>query len=135
MRRKVVGVGVMQKEVMSVVHDYLDRLDDIYFAAMAEAKLDSLDNDLVEVTRDKLIMIASDVIDEVIAKNADYNDSWQRQGIQGTLCRIADKLCRIETLADGRDALVVGEKLSETLLDNIGYSLLALLWLKERGGF
>lgn len=115
-----------------LLNEYLGNLLNIYAAARAEARLESLD-ELVEVTHNKLIMVASDVIDEVMAKNEDYNDSWQRQGIQGTLCRIADKLCRIETLSDGRDALVVGEKLSETLLDNIGYSFLALLWLKEKG--
>jgi len=105
----------------------------------AEENLREISNDgkpeLVEVTRDKLIMIASDVIDLVMEKNADYADAWQKNGIQGTLCRLADKLLRVETLADGREALVIEEKLPQTILDGIGYSFLALLWLKEHGEF
>ena len=88
---------------------------------------------MVKVTRNKLIKIASDVNDLVMEKNADYKDSWQKQGITGTLCRISDKLTRIETLADGTQALVAEEKLGQTLMDNIGYSFLALLWLGEHG--
>ena len=87
---------------------------------------------MVEVTRDKLIRVATEVIDEVMRKNVDYQDSWQRQGIHGTLCRIADKLFRIETLADGREALVVEEKIEKTGIDNIGYTFLLLLYLKEK---
>jgi len=115
------------------LEEYLENRDAVFNAAEAEAKLAGLlEEDLVEVTRNKLIMIAADVVDIVLHKNADYQDAWQKQGIQGTLVRIADKLCRIETLADGRQALVAEEKLEQTLLDNIGYSFLALLWLREK---
>jgi len=112
----------------------LDSLKAVSDMTKAEARLEGMvANDLVEVTRNKLIMIAADVVDIVLHKNEDYQDAWQKQGIQGTLVRIADKLCRIETLADGREALVAEEKLEQTLMDNIGYSFLALLWLKEKG--
>jgi len=114
--------------------EFLDGIRAVFDAAEAEARLESIvANNLVEVTRNKLIMIAADVVDIVLRKNEDYQDAWQRQGIQGTLARIADKLCRVEVLADGREALVAEEKLEQTLLDNIGYSFLALLWLREKG--
>jgi len=113
--------------------EYLENRDAVFDAAKAEARLAGLlEEDLVKVTRNKLVVIAADVVDIILRKNEDYQDAWQRQGIQGTLVRIADKLCRIETLTDGRQALVAEEKLEQTLLDNIGYSFLALLWLKEK---
>jgi len=115
------------------IWELLDSLKAVSGMTKAEARLESMmTNTLVEVTRNKLIMIAADVVDMVLHKNEDYQDAWQKQGIQGTLVRIADKLCRIEVLADGREALVAEEKLEQTLLDNIGYSFLALLWLREK---
>lgn len=102
---------------------------------LGDRRLRKLMDPLVEVTFEKLTEIADDVVHLVLRKNPDYGDSWQRQGIHGTLCRIADKLFRMDTLADGRKALVPEEKLSKTLIDNIGYSFLALLWLKEHGEF
>jgi len=90
------------------------------------------DNAKVAVTRQKLVDKATDVIDLVMRKNADYGDAWQRQGGCGWALRLADKLCRIETLADGREALVLDEAIEDTLKDAIGYALLGLLWLDKR---
>lgn len=97
----------------------------------AEERIQQLDDGTIEVTPDKLIRIASDVIELILVKNQDYGDAWQRQGMAGCLVRLADKLYRVETLSDGREALVVDEKIEDTLRDAIGYSMLGLLYLKE----
>lgn len=88
---------------------------------------------MVTVTRYKLIMIASDVVELVLAKNADYQDAWQHQGLPGIAARLTDKLCRVEALVDGREALVTDEGIEDTLRDAIGYSLLGLLYIREHG--
>lgn len=85
----------------------------------------------IEVTYADLRLIAIDVINTVLAKNADYGGAWQRQGIAGVMARLSDKLCRVETLADGREALVADEKLKDTLMDVIGYAMLGLLYLEN----
>lgn len=89
----------------------------------------------VEVTREALDNIADHVINIILEKNADYNNAWQRDAIPGVMSRLKDKLCRIEVLADGRQALVAGEKLEDTLVDAIGYSMLGLLYLEALKGF
>lgn len=86
---------------------------------------------VVEVTRQKLMCVAAEVIVKVLKKNKDYGDAWQQQGGIGWAVRVADKLFRTESLASGAEALVLDESIEDTLEDNIGYSLLGLLWLKE----
>lgn len=90
------------------------------------------DAKFMEVTITKLADVASDVISLVLEKNEDYGDAWQKQSIIGVLVRLADKLYRIETLADGREALVAGEDIEESLIDAIGYSMLGLLYLDHQ---
>lgn len=85
----------------------------------------------VTVSYSNLDIVARRVIELVLDKNEDYGDSWQASGILGVLCRISDKLMRVETISDGRQALVANEGIGNTLLDTIGYSMLALLWLAE----
>lgn len=84
---------------------------------------------LVSVNRKDLVDVAFFVIDVIMRKNHDYGDAWQRQGINGCMARLADKLFRIETLANGNEILVQGEKLEDTLVDAIGYAMLGLLYL------
>lgn len=86
----------------------------------------------VDVTYEGLHFIATSVIKKVLDKNADYGDAWQQQGSNGWAARLADKLFRIETLADGRERLVEGESLTDTLVDAIGYSMLGLFYLQYR---
>lgn len=86
---------------------------------------------MVEVTWLGLADIALDVIRKVLEKNADYADAWQKQGMPGVMCRLADKLHRADTLL-GKEALVVGEGIEDSLVDAIGYSLLGLLYLKHK---
>ena len=87
----------------------------------------------VEVTRSKLEAIAYSVVNLVLRKNADYGDAWQRQGLNGALVRLADKLYRVENLADGHERLVQDENVRETLVDAIGYALLGILYMQENG--
>lgn len=86
----------------------------------------------VFVTVSKLLNLASNVINVVLDKNADYGDAWQHNAPVGVLVRLSDKLCRLETLADGRNALVQNETIVDTLMDVVGYGLLALLWYSEK---
>ena len=86
---------------------------------------------LVDVTPVKLMRLAVRVIDLVLRKNKDYGDAWQRQGINGVLVRLCDKLYRVENIV-GSEALVANETVVDTLMDAIGYSLLGLLYLEER---
>lgn len=70
------------------------------------------------------------IIDVVVKKNSDYGDAWQRYGIFTPLIRINDKILRVKTLSDGRTALVAEENIKDTLIDIIGYCLLALEYIR-----
>lgn len=80
----------------------------------------------MEVTRESLEKEASDIVDLLLAKNADYGDAWQKHGLAGVLIRISDKSLRLENL-NGREAVVVDEAVEDTLRDIAGYALLGLL--------
>jgi len=79
------------------------------------------------VTRSALNEVASDVIELLLQKNADYGDAWQKQWVAGVLVRLSDKSMRLERLSTGRIAFVVDEKWRDTLKDIAGYALLGLL--------
>lgn len=85
------------------------------------------------VTRLDLSLVASDIIDDILKKNADYGDAWQALGEAGAAARFVDKFFRIEKLANGHEALVIDEKISDTIGDLIGYGLLILLYKKFHG--
>lgn len=85
----------------------------------------------VEVTKVKLAILAKDVINLVLQKNADYADAWQKQGMPGVCVRLSDKLCRVSNIL-GKEKLEVPESLKDTLMDIIGYAFLGLLYLKDR---
>lgn len=82
----------------------------------------------VTVKRDRLEMVAGAVISLVLRKNADYGDAWQALGQAGAAARFVDKLFRIERLASGQEALIVDEKLTDSVMDMVGYGLLILLY-------
>lgn len=82
----------------------------------------------VTVKRDRLEMVAGAVISLMLRKNADYGDAWQALGQAGAAARFVDKLFRIERLANGQEALVVNEKLTDSVMDMVGYGLLILLY-------
>ena len=84
-------------------------------------------------TPEKLQDIADEISQLVEMKNKDYGDAWQRYGIFTPLIRINDKLLRIKTLSDGREAMISNESIEDNLRDTVAYGLLALLYLDENG--
>jgi hypothetical protein len=72
-----------------------------------------------------------EIINVLLAKNADYGDAWQRFGIFTPLIRENDKILRVKTLSGGQQALVADENIIDTITDIVGYGLLALLKLKH----
>ncbi len=85
----------------------------------------------VEVTHGDLMVIALQVTRKIMQKNHDYGDAWQKQGMPGVMSKLADKLYRVDNLL-GKEALVVGEGIEDSLVDAIGYSLLGLLYLRRK---
>jgi hypothetical protein len=68
-----------------------------------------------------------------IAKNADYGAAWRQMGLQGLICRMADKMARIVTLGwFAKDPQVKSESLRDTLLDLANYIDFALYCLEEK---
>jgi hypothetical protein len=84
----------------------------------------------VAVTGEELHHIADPAIELILRKNHDYGNSWAKQGLAGVLVRLADKFFRFENLAGGAEALIVDEKIEDTLQDALAYSLLGLLYLR-----
>ena len=84
----------------------------------------------VPVTRAGLEAIADEAIDLLLRKNHDYAGSWCRQGMAGVLVRLADKFFRFENLAGGTEALIVDERIEDTLRDALAYVMLGLLYLR-----
>ena len=85
------------------------------------------DPNKASVTKAALMAIAENLIDFVIKKNTDYGDSWQSYGIFIPAIRMKDKLVRVETLIDGRQALVADETFGDTIKDIVAYGWLAML--------
>lgn len=86
----------------------------------------------VIVSRETLTRLAAQVFEEriegIIKKNHDYGDAWQENGPFTPLLRIKEKLFRVETLSDGRDALVLDENVDQNIGEVWDYALLWLLW-------
>lgn len=78
-----------------------------------------------------LVKKADPIIDILLKKNSDYGDAWQRYDIFTPLIRLNDKLLRVENLSSGKTALVPDESVADTLVDIVGYGLLALLKIKH----
>jgi len=86
------------------------------------------------VRLDKLNKLIESIAELVTKKNHDYGDAWQRYGVFTPLIRMNDKMLRIATLVSGGQALIADESVKDNLVDIIGYSALALLWLEENAG-
>lgn len=82
---------------------------------------------------DALDEIVQPILNTVVRKNADYGSAFREDGVIGVSVRLKDKLNRLITLSDGRPALVVQEKIEDTVRDMIGYGLLMLLLMEEQG--
>ena len=68
-----------------------------------------------------------------ITKNQDYGDSvhdtYEKYGLVSFLVRLEDKLNRARGLSK-RDAVVLDEKIEDTLLDMANYAILAVIELQ-----
>jgi hypothetical protein len=67
-------------------------------------------------------------IEHILKKNHDYGDAWQENGPFTPLMRIKEKLIRVETLSNGKQALVLDEKVEDNIGEVFDYALLWLLW-------
>ena len=88
-------------------------------------------NDLSYISK-----IALEVAELVNKKNHDYGKSFDKSvdkyGAAAYFLRIADKISRAETLSN-KDALVLDEKIEDTLKDIIGYTLIYINYLNDKG--
>ena len=79
---------------------------------------------------------ALEVAELVNKKNHDYGKSFDKSvdkyGAAAYFLRIADKISRAETRSN-KDALVLDEKIEDTLKDIIGYTLLYINYLNDKG--
>ena len=77
--------------------------------------------------------ITEDMLKLYEAKNTDYgssvSDTYRDFGLVSFLVRIQDKLNRLKL--SKRGALVVDEKIEDTLIDMANYSILALIELRK----
>jgi hypothetical protein len=69
----------------------------------------------------------------ILKKNADYGNAWQRHGLPQVLTRLCEKSLRLETLSDGRQALVTNESTLDTLIDIGGYGVLGIIYAIQNG--
>ena len=69
------------------------------------------------------------------AKNADYGNSFDKTlnefGLVAATVRLSDKMDRIKMLTKN-EAKVLDESIEDTLLDLANYSVMALVWLKNK---
>ena len=97
----------------------------------AKKSVPKVSNDLSYISK-----IALEVAELVNRKNHDYGKSFDKSvdkyGAAAYFLRIADKISRAETLSN-KDALVLDEKIEDTLKDIIGYTLLYINYLNDKG--
>lgn len=66
-----------------------------------------------------------------VRKNADYGDSFAKDGPVGVLVRMGDKIERFKKISRTGIQLVNDEKLRDTLVDLVNYASMAILLLDE----
>ena len=65
-------------------------------------------------------------------KNIDYGNSFEADGVVGTVIRIGDKLKRLKTISEkGHVIKVKDEKLLDTLMDLANYAAMGIMLLKD----
>jgi len=65
-------------------------------------------------------------------KNIDYGNSFEADGVVGTVIRIGDKLKRLKTISEkGHVIKVKDEKLLDTLMDLANYAAMGVMLLKD----
>lgn len=76
----------------------------------------------------------SEVLNTVIKKQKDYgHKNISKFGITGLVIRVHDKVARVENLAKKQNYInsVIDETMTDTLMDIIGYSIIAYMWLNN----
>ena len=76
--------------------------------------------------------VTDGICSTLIAKNRDYGNTWQDDGMAGLSVRMRDKLGRLYNLSDGKQAFVVDEKIEDTLKDLAAYAILGLVYIEGR---
>lgn len=80
------------------------------------------------------LLTASEILNTVIRKQRDYgHKNISKFGITGLVIRVHDKVARVENLMqkENQANAVVGETMIDTLMDIIGYSIIAYMWLNN----
>ena len=80
------------------------------------------------------LLTSSEILNTVIKKQKDYgHKNISKFGITGLVIRVHDKIARVENLMGrqkGTNA-VADETILDTLMDIIGYSIIAYMWLNN----
>ena len=80
------------------------------------------------------LLTASEILNTVIKKQRDYgHKNISKFGITGLVIRVHDKVARVENLMqkENQANAVIGETMLDTLMDIIGYSIIAYMWLNN----
>ena len=67
----------------------------------------------------------------MVAKNADYGDSWRQMRLPSITDQILVKVCIIRSLEESKDAPKVSEGVESEYRDIINYCIFALIKLRE----
>jgi len=80
------------------------------------------------------LLTSSEILNTVIRKQRDYgHKNISKFGITGLVIRVHDKVARVENLMkkDNHINAVIDETMLDTLMDIIGYSIIAYMWLNN----
>lgn len=91
---------------------------------------------LMSIDQEQRIKETTSLVEDLlIRKNRDYGNSFsvqfEKYGIMSALIRLDDKMARLSTLSQGHEA-EVDESMEDTLLDLVGYGVLALVELGKK---
>lgn len=80
------------------------------------------------------LLTSSEILNTVIKKQRDYgHENISKFGITGLVIRVHDKVARVENLMKKENFInaVADETILDTLMDIIGYSIIAYMWLNK----
>ena len=80
------------------------------------------------------LLTSSEILNTVIKKQRDYgHKNIAKFGITGLVIRVHDKVARVENLMKKEKYVnaVLDETMLDTLMDIIGYSIIAYMWLNN----
>jgi hypothetical protein len=80
------------------------------------------------------LLTSSEILNTVIKKQRDYgHKNISKFGITGLVIRVHDKVARVENLMKKENYInaVSDETMLDTLMDIIGYSIIAYMWLNN----